>query len=230
MKRISIVAWISISLACFVSVASAEEPACKHSPFWAEFHKENMERWNQCETVLNVHNVGRLGLKWRYGTGSGVVSSPTVANGVVYIGSRDGNVYALKAGTYGKLWSYTTGGSVYASPAVANGIVYIGSFDGNLYALNARTGALLWSYATGGGAFNSPPAVANGVVYIGSGKIHGRWSCILSGASRTVEGQGDSGKRVRSALQRWADCHHAASVNCAPLWKELHSDTSDLPP
>ena len=38
-----------------------------------------------------------------------VHSSPAVANGVVYVGSDDGNVYALNASTGAKLWSYTTG-------------------------------------------------------------------------------------------------------------------------
>ena len=47
---------------------------------------------------------------WSYPTGSRVYSSPAVANGVVYVGSRDdGNVYALKASTGAKMWSYTTG-------------------------------------------------------------------------------------------------------------------------
>ena len=41
------------------------------------------------------------------------VSSPAVANGVVYVGSDDGNVYALNATTGAKLWSYTTGGYVW---------------------------------------------------------------------------------------------------------------------
>ena len=36
-------------------------------------------------------------------------SSPAVANGVVYVGSDDGNVYALNASTGAKLWSYATG-------------------------------------------------------------------------------------------------------------------------
>ena len=54
-------------------------------------------------------------------------SSPAVANGVVYVGSNDGNVYALNASTGAMLWSYTTGGGVYSSPAVANGVVYVGS-------------------------------------------------------------------------------------------------------
>ena len=94
-------------------------------------------------------------------------SSPAVANGVVYIGSDDNNVYALNANTGALLWSYTTGGAVTSSPAVANGVVYVGSDDNKVYALNASTGALLWSYTTGG-AVESSPAVANGVVYVGS--------------------------------------------------------------
>jgi outer membrane protein assembly factor BamB len=54
-----------------------------------------MERWNPCEKVLNVNNVGNLSLKWSYTTGGYVWSSPAVANGVVYVGSWDGKVYAF---------------------------------------------------------------------------------------------------------------------------------------
>ena len=46
-----------------------------------------MWRWNPCEKVLNVNNVGNLSLKWSYTTGNSVHSSPAVANGVVYVGS-----------------------------------------------------------------------------------------------------------------------------------------------
>ena len=88
-------------------------------------------------------------------------SSPAVANGVVYVGSDDGNVYALNAATGARLWSYTTGAYVESSPAVANGVVYVGSDDGNVYALNAATGAKLWSYSIGGIVWSSP-AVAMG--------------------------------------------------------------------
>ncbi|MFZ0318311.1 MAG: PQQ-binding-like beta-propeller repeat protein [Candidatus Sulfotelmatobacter sp.] len=95
-------------------------------------------------------------------------SSPAVANGVVYVGSGDGNIYALNANTGAKLWNYTTGGPVDSSPAVANGVVYVGSADSNIYALNATTGTKLWSYATADDIYLSSPAVANGVVYIGS--------------------------------------------------------------
>ena len=73
----------------------------------AEFHRLNMMRWNRCENVLNVKNVRNLSLKWSYATGAHIVgSSPAVANGVVYIGSEDNNIYALDASTGALLWSY----------------------------------------------------------------------------------------------------------------------------
>jgi outer membrane protein assembly factor BamB len=106
-------------------------------------------------------------LKWNYTTGSSVDSSPAVANGIVYVGSYDNNVYALYANNGTKLWNYTTGGPVFSSPAVVNGVVYVGSYDYNLYALNATTGAKLWNYTTGDYVWSSP-AVVNGVVYAGS--------------------------------------------------------------
>ena len=165
MKRISIL--VLILCTCFASVAWGQQPASKVCTGWSEFHRPDMTRLNPCEKVLNVNNVGSLSLKWSYTTGGDVTSSPAVANGVVYVGSCDDNVYALNASTGAKLWSYTTGGDVYSSPAVANGVVYVGSYDDNVYALNASTGAKLWSYATGD-SVDSSPTVANGVVYVGS--------------------------------------------------------------
>ena len=61
-------------------------------------------------------------------------SSPAVANGIVYVGSNDKNLYALDAKTGAKLWSYATGNSVESSPIVTNGMVYVGSDDGKVYA------------------------------------------------------------------------------------------------
>ncbi|MFA5295420.1 MAG: PQQ-binding-like beta-propeller repeat protein [Methanoregulaceae archaeon] len=97
----------------------------------------------------------------------GRVSSPAVADNVVYVGNYDGDVSALDASTGDLLWQYTTGGVVHSSPALADGIVYVGSQDWNLYALDAGTGTLLWNYTTGG-EVRSSPAIADGIVYFGS--------------------------------------------------------------
>jgi lysophospholipase L1-like esterase len=133
---------------------------------WTEFHRDNMQRWNPYETVLGVNNVGSLQPKWKSPIGSITQSSPAVVNGVLYVGTDEGSIYALNSSTGVLLWNIINTG-VNSSPAVVNGVVYFGSVDGNVYALNASTGAKLWSYATGNEVVSSP-AVANGVVYVGS--------------------------------------------------------------
>jgi hypothetical protein len=60
-----------ILCASFASVAWWQQPGCKFSPFWAEFHKQNMERWNRCEAVLSVHNVRNLGFGFGSGSSTG---------------------------------------------------------------------------------------------------------------------------------------------------------------
>ncbi len=122
---------------------------------------------NPFEQILNPTNVGDLKEKWAYQTGDAVISSPAVAGDVVYVGSVDGNVYALDAVSGAKKWAYRTGNNVRSSPAVVGGVVYIGSVDGNVYAFDAASGAKKWTYQTKG-PVGSSPAVAGGVVYVGS--------------------------------------------------------------
>jgi outer membrane protein assembly factor BamB len=99
---------------------------------------------------------------------AGVKGTPSVAGGVVYVGTVGGTLYAFDANT-GKLrWTFQTGGGMYwSSPAVANGVLYTGSADDVFHALDARTGTELWSY-TMGGATNGAPAIADGVAYMES--------------------------------------------------------------
>ena len=122
--------------------------------------------YNSYEVILSPASVGNLVLDWQYTTGDQISSTPAVANGVVYVGSGDANVYALNAATGAELWSYATCCAVDSSPAVANGVVYVSYYSTRVYALNAATGALLWSYPLS--LEGSSPAVADGVVYVGA--------------------------------------------------------------
>jgi outer membrane protein assembly factor BamB len=140
---------------------------------------------------------------WTGATGDRITSSPAVANGVVYVGSYDGKVYAFDAAgancggspkTCSPLWVAPTGGLVASSPTVVGGVVYIGSTDEKLYALRASDGIRLWSAALGGVVVSSP-AVVNGVVYVGS-VDHRLWAFDAAG----VKGCGGS------------------PTNCQPLW------------
>ena len=98
----------------------------------------------------------------------GIESSPAVANGVVYVGSVDGKLYAFPASCStpcSPSWSsMATGDKIYSSPAVAGGVVHIGSDDGKLYAYPTSCStpcAPLWSSASTGTNIYSSPAVAN---------------------------------------------------------------------
>ncbi len=96
-------------------------------------------------------------------------SSPVASHGLVYVGSLDGNIYALAADTGQVAWTYTTGAKVRASPLVQDGIVYIGSWDKYLYALDAYTGELVWKSLVGG-QIQSTAAAGNGLVFTASRK------------------------------------------------------------
>jgi outer membrane protein assembly factor BamB len=65
------------------------------------------------------------------------LSGPTVTDGVVYVGSEFGKVYAVDAATGRLRWIYTTGEMQDSLPAVAHGTVYVGSDDAKVFALKA---------------------------------------------------------------------------------------------
>jgi outer membrane protein assembly factor BamB len=81
-------------------------------------------------------NVGTI--QWTTELG-GRPSTPTVTDGVVYVGCGDNNVYAFDATDGSQLWSFATGNSVVAAPVVLDGTVYAASTDGYLYALKKKT-------------------------------------------------------------------------------------------
>lgn len=153
-----------------------------------------MFRGNPAHTgVYSTGAVARFArVKWQFHTGGPVVSSAAVANGMVYVGSTDGALYAvdLERGTL--RWRFATRSRVVSSPAVAAGAVYFTSYDGNLYALDAATGKLKWKFQTAGerrfegkhlhgsqpaaetmpdpfDVYLSSPTIWHGTVFFGSG-------------------------------------------------------------
>jgi outer membrane protein assembly factor BamB len=131
--------------------------------------------------VYHTRAVRRFGgVQWRFQTGGMVQSSASVAEGIAYIGSGDGNLYALDASTGAERWRFSAARAITSSPAVAGGTVYVGSRDNHFYAVDARTGRLRWKLATGadaplawgfesGDLYTSSPVWSEGVVVFGSG-------------------------------------------------------------
>ncbi len=102
------------------------------------------------------------------GTGPSFTASPIIdKQGNIYIGSDNGNFYALNSdGT--QRWVYPTNGAIRNSAIIdGNDNIYVGSTDSYLYALN-YDGTLKWSFNTNQPIFSSPN-IANGVIYVTTG-------------------------------------------------------------
>lgn len=106
-------------------------------------------------------------LLWRVDTAGEIYSSPAVAGGMVYLGSKSGFLQALDALTGEERWRFDLGDYIVrASPAVVNDTVYITS-GFSLFAVDTRTGEERWSVPIRF-AGQSSPAVIDGVVYVSS--------------------------------------------------------------
>jgi outer membrane protein assembly factor BamB len=151
--------------------------------------------YNQLATAITPANASTLVQNWSFADrppthtgqpGVGFNASPTVNNGVIYIGSNTGQFYAINESTGRVLWhsllGYTTGpcrmqlgitstATVATDPISGTLTVYVGGGNGYLYALNAATGAIVWKHlvvntGTDGYIWGSP-LVFNSGVYIG---------------------------------------------------------------
>jgi len=114
-------------------------------------------------------------LKWRFGNGivSFEQSSPTVHNGVVYIGgwynvpgfNIKGSVYAVNAATGTLIWEKLPNTGFSSSPFVANNRLFITGDDLKISALDIPTGNTLWQKTILPNS--SSPVEANGMLYVG---------------------------------------------------------------
>jgi len=85
--------------------------------------------------VLYALNADTGKTIWSASVASGITSSPAVANGVVYVGTDDGTLYAFNAKTGAQL-AAVAGVAGQSSPTVANGVVYSETtVSGELFAL-----------------------------------------------------------------------------------------------
>ncbi len=131
---------------------------------WTMFHHDPLRTGASLASAPSTANPA-----WSYSTSGTIYASPTVSDGMVFISSMDGSLYALDEKTGALRWSLATGGSIYSSPAVSNGIVYVGSRNGGIYAINEQTGGLAWGpYGNSNFAITSSPAVADGKVFYGT--------------------------------------------------------------
>ncbi len=99
-------------------------------------------------------------------------TDPTIPR--LYVGSDDGNLYAINGNTGAVVWSFPTSGSIVSSPAVATGgaepIIVVGSDDGNVYFVqdSGTTAAQMATFPVGAPVRSSPAIGSDGTIYVGA--------------------------------------------------------------
>src|SRR5882724_4486039 len=153
-------------------------------------------------------------VRWKFHTDGMVISSPVVSAGVLYIGSTDGNIYAIDIKSGKQKWKFPAGVRIASSPALAGGLLYFASYSGSFIALDIVTGQVKWKFATEGehrftakhlhgglpetesdpdpfDVYLSSPTVVDGSVYFGSGDGNIYALDAVSGALKWKHPTGD---------------------------------------
>jgi outer membrane protein assembly factor BamB/tRNA A-37 threonylcarbamoyl transferase component Bud32 len=110
-------------------------------------------------------------LLWSFKCEDEVRSSPCVANGMLFVGCYDTNLYALDTARGEFRWKYATEGGISSSPTVWQDLTIFGSEDGAVYALDTRRGNLRWTFRTAK-PIRSSPRVDDRMVFVGSDDQH----------------------------------------------------------
>lgn len=126
-------------------------------------------------------------VRWEFQTGAAIYASPAADEHTVYIGSLNGNLYAIDLLSGKEKWSFHSGGEIRSAVCLSDEFVYLNGGNGNLYCLDINSGKLVWQFETGGEVkydfadyFHSSPVLHEGVLYFGSGD-----SCLYAVNAQT---------------------------------------------
>jgi len=147
---------------------------------WPMYQRDAAHTGYAVASNITASNIANLRQAWSYQTGSIVTGTPIVAGGVVYVGSWDGRMYALRESDGQVVWSIDTGQTpsnceatygIDSTAAIANGRLYFGTAGCALYAVNPANGNVIWrtqlADATRGWHLWSSPLVFDGKIYVG---------------------------------------------------------------
>lgn len=111
---------------------------------------------------------------WDSRTSALVAGGPISGLKKIFIGTENGDVFALDAETGELVWQAKIKGEVITQPAIDSGILVVNSSSGIVKAFDAHTGEDLWKVERDVPALTlrgiSTPVTASGGVLIGSGK------------------------------------------------------------
>lgn len=122
--------------------------------------------------VVATQKIGSRLMFWRDTiVETGLTSSPAVANGLLVVGGRNGEVVALDADTGKERWKITVSSEVIATPLITSDRIVVRSNDGRVVGLDPADGSRKWVFDRGLPSLSlrgsSAPVAGQGTVYVG---------------------------------------------------------------
>lgn len=114
---------------------------------------------------------------WKHDTHLKLLSGPSLADGMIMVGSLNGHVVALNPKNGKEIWRGQASSEVLSAPVGSGGTIVVRSVDGIVYGLSASDGTRLWSYSSNEPRLTlrgtSRPVIADGDAIIGldNGKV-----------------------------------------------------------
>lgn len=123
--------------------------------------------WLKC---VELGGTGDLKEKWSVPLDKHSMSTPAVADGLVYAADCEGNVFCVEEQSGTLIWRHEGTGSYWASPLVADGKVFIGSRNGRFRVFAAGREMELLGEVKAGTKISATAVAANGVLYVATMK------------------------------------------------------------
>lgn len=111
---------------------------------------------------------------WKYQTEGPIRTSAAIVDGVAYVGSYDGWLYAIDVARGQRLWRFPAESPITGAPAVVDNRVYFGTESGDVFCVarppkgGAPAGRLVWKYRASASVTSSPLVTDKGLVIFGA--------------------------------------------------------------
>ena len=125
--------------------------------------------WVKCLLTRGSGDTTRSNLVWSHPIGRHTMSTPTVAQGLVFAADSMRMFHCLDAATGETVWTHELDGEVWASALVADGKVYIGTRRGGFWTFALDREKRILGQVALGSPISATPVAANGVLYVGTG-------------------------------------------------------------
>jgi outer membrane protein assembly factor BamB len=142
-------------------------------------HSWKMFRGSSMRTGVSASNISRKpSLLWVTEVGP-VVSSPLFEEGMVYVSSITGRIFALNLSKKEIKWCLNVGSPIVSTPLLHNQILLVATYDSwvkgtafagknFLFGIDRENGKEIWKFETLGNVFSSPCIVDDTITIIGS--------------------------------------------------------------